>query len=177
MPLATSEFDARAVGLKLAVFDVDGVLTDGRLYLSDEGIETKAFFSRDGLGLKALKNAGIQVALLTARQSRLVTNRGRELGLEHVIQGREDKSAAFSELLDRLGLSDDQTSYAGDDLVDWPVLARSSLSLAPADSDPWIRDRVDWVSQARAGRGAVREMCERILQARDQLDSFRESFR
>ena len=176
MTLADSEFDRRARGIRLAVFDVDGVLTDGRLTLDEAGRESKSFHSRDGLGLKALMHEGIGVALITARTSRIVEIRAAELGIERVMQGREDKAAALSELLAASSLDTRETCYAGDDLVDWPVLQACALSMAPADADGWIRSRVDYVAPEPGGRGAVRAMCERLLLGRGQLDAFRQRF-
>lgn len=165
-----------AAGIRLAVFDVDGVMTDGRLYLSDDGHETKAFHSRDGLGLKALMRLAMPVAVITARTSRLVTARMTELGIEHVFQGREDKRAALGELCAQLNLERAQVCYTGDDLVDWPVMRDCGLRCAPADADAWIRDRVDYITRARAGRGAVREVCELLLAGHGRLEAFREGY-
>jgi len=167
---------AKAKAIHLVVFDIDGVMTDGRLYRSDDGQETKAFHSRDGLGLKALMRNGFTVAALTARQSNLVRVRMQELGIEHLVQGREDKGAAFCELLRRTGFQALQAAYMGDDLVDWPAMRRAGLKLCPADADGWIRERVDHVTAAAAGRGAAREACELLLDAHGLLERWRASF-
>jgi 3-deoxy-D-manno-octulosonate 8-phosphate phosphatase (KDO 8-P phosphatase) len=163
--------------IELAVFDVDGVLTDGRLYFSEQGHETKAFHTRDGLGIKALMNHGIDVAIITARQSRLVARRMAELGIEHLMQGREDKAAALGELINRLGYAPDQVAYTGDDLVDWPAMRRCGFKCAPADACAWIRQRADFVTTSPGGLGAAREVCELILQARGLLSDWQDSFR
>ncbi|MCA1778740.1 MAG: phenylphosphate carboxylase subunit delta [Xanthomonadaceae bacterium] len=167
---------SKAAGIRLVVFDIDGVMTDGRLYRSDDGQEIKAFHSRDGLGLKALMHNGFTVAVLTARQSNLVRVRMRELGIERLIQGREDKGLAFSELLRQAGFESAQAAYMGDDLVDWPAMLQAGLKICPADADGWIRERVDHVTQAAAGRGAAREACELLLDAHGLLDRWRASF-
>lgn len=172
MGLERDQLRERASGIRLAVFDVDGVMTDGRLFLSDSGREIKAFHSRDGLGLKGLMNFGVTVAVITGRESELVKLRMAELGIEYLYQGREHKRSAFTELLDRLGLAPEQSCYMGDDLVDWPVMHSAGLSLAPADAHPRIRERADWVSGVPAGHGAVREAAEMLLEARGQLEDF-----
>ena len=166
----------RAEPIRLAVFDIDGVMTDGRLYRDDAGQEIKAFYSRDGLGLKALMRYDIQVAALTARQSRLVRKRMAELGIEHLVQGREDKGAALAELLEATGVDARHTAYMGDDLVDWPAMREVGFKACPADADPWIADKCDFVSAREGGRGAVRELCELLLTARGKLSEWRTSF-
>ncbi len=162
--------------IKAAVFDVDGVLTDGRLIFDHEGCESKAFHSRDGLGLKALMQHGIEVVILSARECSAVTHRMRRLGIEHVIQGREDKQVALQTLLDQLGLSAAEVAYTGDDLVDWPAMRACGLRCAPADADPWLRTQVDVVTTARGGQGAAREVCELLLDRMGQLDAWRQAF-
>ena len=166
----------RAAAIRLAVFDVDGVMTDGRLFRDDGGQEVKAFYSRDGLGLKALKRNGIEVAALTARTSPLVEVRMAELGIELLLQGREDKAAAVEELMDRAGSGKSQTSYAGDDLVDWPAMRLCGFKCAPADACAWIRQRADFVTASPGGQGAAREVCERILEARGLLAAWQDGF-
>lgn len=166
----------RARRVQLAVFDIDGVMTDGRLFRDDSGQEIKAFYSRDGLGLKALMRYDIKVAALTARNSRLVRKRMAELGVEHLIQGREDKGAALAELLESTGIKADHTAYMGDDLVDWPALKAAHLKACPLDSDPWIADKCHFVAPHAGGRGAVRDLCELLLTARGKLSEWRNSF-
>lgn len=173
----TPELLARAGSIRVAVFDVDGVMTDGRLYRDDAGHEIKAFHSRDGLGLKALMRHGIEVAVLTARRSALVEARMRELGIEHLLQGREDKGEAFVELLQRFGADADQAAYMGDDLVDWRAMRQAGLKLCPADADAWLRAQADYVTAAPGGRGAVREAAELLLAGHGRLQDWRESFR
>ncbi len=167
---------AKARVIRAAVFDVDGVMTDGRLYYSEDGSESKAFHTRDGLGLKGLINQGFGVGVITARQSGIVARRMQELGIEHFIQGCRDKQAGLKEMASRLALAPDELAYMGDDLVDWPALRQAGLKCAPADANDWIRDRVDVVTTANGGRGAVREICELILAAHGRLDIWRGQF-
>lgn len=166
-----------AARIRLVVFDIDGVMTDGRLYRDDAGNEIKAFYSRDGLGLKALMNYGLTVAALTARDSELVRVRMAELGIGHLVQGREDKGVALAELLAETGIEAGATAYMGDDLVDWPAMRQVALKLCPGDADAWIAERADYVTRAAGGRGAVREVCELLLAAHGALDAWRASFR
>ncbi|MEE4303192.1 MAG: HAD family hydrolase [Wenzhouxiangella sp.] len=162
--------------VRLAIFDVDGVMTDGRIAYTDDGREMKTFHTRDGLGLKALQSNGIAVAIITARQSTIVERRANELGIEHVIQGREDKAAALEELIGRLSISAEQCAYTGDDLVDWPAMRRCGFKCAPADASAWIRLRADFVTHHQGGHGAVREVCERILADQGLLEAWQGRF-
>ena len=166
----------RAGKIRLAVFDVDGVMTDGRLYYSENGVEAKTFHTRDGLGLKALMRHNIQIAVITARQSKLLVRRTSELDIEHLMQGREDKRKALDELLAQLGLEPEEVAYTGDDLVDWPAMHRCGLKCTPADASAWLRERADHVTAAGGGHGAVREVCELVLAGHGLLESWQESF-
>lgn len=166
----------RAANIRLAVFDVDGVLTDGRLILDDNGVQTKAFHVRDGLGIKALMQHDIQVAVITARESAVVRRRMDELGVTHLLQGEGDKREAMRRLLNKLSIPGDATSFMGDDLIDWPAMSQCALSAAPSDAAEWIRSRVDVVTAAPGGFGAVREFCERLLEARGQLADWQARF-
>jgi 3-deoxy-D-manno-octulosonate 8-phosphate phosphatase (KDO 8-P phosphatase) len=166
----------RCANVHAVVFDVDGVMTDGRLFRDDAGQEIKAFHSRDGLGLKALMRYGFKLAAVTARRSRLVEVRMAELGIEHLLQGREDKRAAFDEVVVTLDVERAETAYMGDDLVDWPAMRRAGVKLCPGDGDGWIVERADYATAAGAGRGAVREVCELLLAAHGSLDEWRNSF-
>lgn len=159
----------KARAIELAVFDVDGVLTDGRLILGDDGTEHKSFHVRDGLGLVMLREAGIQVAIISARESKVTAERMRALGIEYVFQGTQDKSKTFAELLERLQLEPRQVAYTGDDVIDLPVLLQAGLAAAVADAHHEVRERVDFVSRSDGGRGGVREVCELILEARGKL--------
>jgi 3-deoxy-D-manno-octulosonate 8-phosphate phosphatase (KDO 8-P phosphatase) len=157
--------------LRLIAFDVDGVLTDGGLYLSDSGEEFKRFNSLDGHGLKMLKNSGIELAIITGRTSKCVELRAKNLGITRVYQGVEDKLAAMQSLLADLKLSPEQAAFMGDDVVDLPVLRRVGLALSVPAAPQIVRDHVHYVSQRDAGHGAVREVCELILGAQGNLDA------
>lgn len=154
-----------AQSLRLVILDVDGVLTDGSLYLDQAGVETKGFYVRDGHGLKLLKRFGLELAIITARHSPAVAYRAHELGIQHVYQGYQDKCLAYTELKIERGLEDEVIAYMGDDLVDLPILARAGLPAAPADAHPEVLSRARFVSRLPGGRGAVRELCDFILQA------------
>jgi len=156
----------RAARIRMLVLDVDGVLTDGRLYFDNQGNEMKAFCTRDGLGMRALQSQGVILALITGRQSDIVAHRAAQLGVEHVYQGRNDKLNAFNELLSDTGMDEEQTCYAGDDWIDLPVLERVGLAVTVADADPVVKNRVHWVTSRDGGHGAVREICDLILAAR-----------
>lgn len=166
----------KARAIRAAVFDVDGVMTDGHLHYSENGSEAKTFHTRDGLGIKGLISQGVAVGVITARQSGIVARRMQELGIEHFLQGCRDKRAGLVALAGRLQLAPTQIAYMGDDLVDWPALLEAGLKCAPADADAWIRQQADVVTSARGGRGAVRELCELILAAQGRLESWRSGF-
>jgi 3-deoxy-D-manno-octulosonate 8-phosphate phosphatase (KDO 8-P phosphatase) len=155
----------RAARIRLLALDVDGVLTDGRLYFDSQGNELKAFNTRDGLGLKALQRFGIELAIITGRKSPMVSVRATQLDIRHVYQGSDDKLSAYMDLLQKTGLSAEQVCYAGDDWVDLPVLLRVGLSVTVADADAEVRNRVHWVTARAGGQGAVRELCDLILAA------------
>ncbi len=156
----------RAARVRLAAFDVDGVLTDGRLAYLADGSEAKSFHVHDGLGLTLLRRAGIEVAWITARTSQAVTRRATELGIDHLHQGETDKLARLRAIADRHDLGLDRVAYMGDDLPDLACLAHAGFAIAPANAHPWIRDRVHWRTRLAGGEGAVREACDLILAAR-----------
>jgi 3-deoxy-D-manno-octulosonate 8-phosphate phosphatase (KDO 8-P phosphatase) len=155
----------KAARVRLMGFDIDGVMTDGRLYFSPEGDYCKAFFSRDGLGLKLLAKSGVKLAIITGRDSPIVTRRAANLGIELVMQGVEDKRAAMAELLARDNLDFEQCGYMGDDLIDLPLLRACGFSATVPDGHALVRQHACHVTQAPAGAGAVREVCELILHA------------
>ena len=161
----------RAAGIRLAAFDVDGVLTDGRLYYADSGEESKAFSTLDGHGLKLLMGESVRVALITARTSRLLEERARNLGVELLFQGCADKAAALSGLLRELRLDAAQAGYMGDDAVDLPALRLAGLALTVPSAPAAVRRAAHYVTRRGGGRGAVREACELLLLARDRLDA------
>ncbi len=162
----TPELDRRARALSWLLLDVDGVLTDGRLHLSAAGEAFKSFHARDGLAVKLARAAGLSVGILSARESAIVSARALELGVDEVLQGREDKGAAFRELVERRAVDPAAVAYVGDDLQDLPVLAAAGLSAAPADAASEVLAAVDFVTGAAGGQGAVRELVERLLTAR-----------
>ncbi|WP_017904299.1 KdsC family phosphatase [Pseudomonas asplenii] len=161
----------RGKNIKLAVFDVDGVLTDGRLYFLEDGSEFKSFSTLDGQGIKMLMAAGVQTAIISGRKTVLVERRARNLGIPHVFQGREDKLVVLDALLAQLGLDYAQVAYLGDDLPDLPVIRRVGLGMAVANAASFVREHAHGVTQARGGEGAAREFCELILRAQDSLEA------
>ena len=167
-PPAALRHRLRAV--RLVVFDVDVVLTDGRLILGDDGQEYKAFHARDGHGMRMLADSGVQIALLTGRRSQVVERRAADLGIELVIQGRRDKLPAFEDLLARTGLPADAVAYVGDDVVDLPVMRRVGLAVAVADCSALLHPHAHWITSRRGGHGAAREVCEAIMQAQGTLE-------
>jgi 3-deoxy-D-manno-octulosonate 8-phosphate phosphatase (KDO 8-P phosphatase) len=171
MQFASPDALERARRVKLMIFDVDGVLTDGRLWYGVAGEETKAFHSFDGQGIKMLAKGGIALALLTGRRSPAVAARATELGIEHVLQGIEHKRESYEALLARLGLKAQAAAYMGDDLVDIPVLTRCGFACTPPEAPEEVRKRAHYVAAAPAGAGAAREVCEYILRAQGALES------
>ena len=154
---------AQARVIRLAAFDVDGVLTDGRIYLNGEGHEFEAYYIHDGLGIRRLMEAGVEVAFLSARRSPTIRHRAQALGVHHVHIGVRDKWVVFEGLMHELGLPPERTAYMGDDQVDLPVLSKCGLACAPANACPEVRRCADWIAEKNGGDGAVREMCELIL--------------
>jgi 3-deoxy-D-manno-octulosonate 8-phosphate phosphatase (KDO 8-P phosphatase) len=161
---------AHAAKVRLMGFDIDGVMTDGRLYFGPEGDFCKAFFSRDGLGLKLLAKSGVKLAIITGRDSPIVTQRAANLGIGLVMQGIEDKRAAMASLLARENLTLDQCGYMGDDLIDLPLLKVCGFSATVPDGHELVRRHVCYVTRERAGAGAVREVCELVLRAQGTWD-------
>ncbi len=160
----------RAKKLKLMVFDVDGVMTDGTLYYSERGEELKAFNIRDGLGIKLLRQYGVEVALITARTSRAVELRAANLGIAHLYQGMEDKREAYAALLAQLGLAAEQSGYMGDDLLDLPLITRCGFAATVPTAPQALKSRAHYVARTLGGHGAVREVCELILRAQGALE-------
>ncbi len=163
--------DQKLRAVRMLVLDVDGVLTDGRLILGDDGQEYKAFHSRDGHGLRMLQQTGVQIALLTGRRSEVVVRRAADLGINYVIQGRRDKRIAFEELLVNSKMTAETVAFAGDDILDLPVMRHCGVGIAVADASPLVLDLADWTTQLKGGRGAVREICERIMRVQGTLDA------
>lgn len=161
----------RAKKIKLVIFDVDGVMTDGSLYLTDDGQEFKAFNSLDGHGMKMLKRSGIDLAIITGRTSQLVSLRAINLGITHLHQGAEDKLTAFAELLEKTGAAPDTCAYMGDDVVDLPVMRRCGLAICVPAAPDLVKQHAHYVTKLSGGKGAVREICELIMQAQGTLDA------
>ncbi len=149
--------------LKLVGFDVDGVFTDGRFHLSDDGVESKSFNTQDGFGVRCLLNAGQEVAVISGRSSKAVSIRMQELGVKYVFQGSKDKVAAFDSVVADLGIDERQTAYVGDDVPDLPLLQHVAFSIAVANATPSVKQQCDWTTAASGGAGAVREVCELVL--------------
>lgn len=169
--MSEASFEQRARRLQLLLLDVDGVLTDGRLYFSEGGDELKAFCTADGLGVKLLARAGVRVGLITGRQTGLVARRAQSLGLDPVIQGREDKWQALNEWLADHPLPLEAIGFMGDDWPDLPVMTRVGLALTVANAQPAVVERAHWQSVRCGGEGAVREACEQLLRARGEYQS------
>ncbi len=156
---------SRALSIKMVVFDVDGVMTDGRLYFGDDGQEYKAFHSLDGHGLKMLKQCGVELAIITGRSSNVVQHRAHNLGIEWVYQGVSDKLLAWRELLEQVGLQPEQTAYMGDDVVDLPVMVRCGLAITVPEAPGDVHQHAHLITSRSGGNGAVREACEFIMKA------------
>ncbi|MBK1693480.1 3-deoxy-D-manno-octulosonate 8-phosphate phosphatase [Chromatium weissei] len=160
----------RAASIRLVIFDVDGVLTDGSLFLGDDGQEYKAFNSRDGLGMTLLQSTGVRLAVITGRTSQVVKMRMESLGISEIYQGYQDKLPAYEELKKRLALGDAEIAYVGDDLVDLPIMRRVGLAIAVSDAHPNVLELAHWRTRSSGGRGAAREVCDFILSAQGNLD-------
>lgn len=167
---------SKAAQIQLVIFDVDGVLTDGRLYLGNDGNEFKAFHIRDGHGIKMLLEAGVEVAIISGRHAASVERRMSDLGIHHAYLGVSDKLAVFAKLLVRLGLTAEQVAYVGDDLIDLPVMVRVGLAIAVQDADPFVRQHAHWQTPSRGGYGAARDVCELLLEARGRLGTLRDRY-
>jgi 3-deoxy-D-manno-octulosonate 8-phosphate phosphatase (KDO 8-P phosphatase) len=170
MTTLASEVDQRARGIRLLVLDVDGVLTDGRLYYGGDEVELKAFHIQDGHGLKMLRESGIEVAIITGRTSQAVERRAQNLGVQYVYQGVGDKLAVFEELLASLGLGATAAAGMGDDLPDLPILRRCGLAVTVPEAPALIRSHAHYVTSLHGGSGAVREVCELLMQAQGTLE-------
>lgn len=166
----------KARDIKLLVLDVDGVLTDGRLWYGNDGEELKAFHIQDGLGIKLLQRNGVDVAIITGRTSQLVARRGAELGIKHIVQGREDKLVALRTLTSELNLSLEEIAYAGDDLPDLSAITAVGLGIAVANAMPYVAQHAAYKTVRNGGDGAVREICDLILQAQGKLETLLEQY-
>ena len=160
----------KAKKLKLLILDVDGVLTDGKLFFDNQGNEYKSFHARDGHGIKLLRQTGVEVAVISGRKSKSVALRMKNLGIEHVYQGHENKRAAFNEVIEKIGITSEQAAHVGDDLLDLPIMIRVGLSIAVSDANFAVKQRADWCTTLPGGHGAVREVCDFIMQAQGHFE-------
>lgn len=175
-PILTAELKQRMQHIRLAVFDVDGVLTDGRLYFLADGSEFKSFNTLDGQGIKMLQRSGVDTAIITGRRSSVVELRAKNLGISHLYQGREDKLTALDELLSTVKLSYEQVAYLGDDLPDLAVIRRVAFGAAVANAEPFIKAHADYITLAKGGEGAAREFCQAIMEAQGSLENALNSY-
>ena len=166
----------KAAKIKMVIFDVDGVLTDGSLFIGDDGQEYKAFNSKDGHGLRMLQDSGVIVAIITGRQSNVVSHRCKDLGIEHIYQGKRQKLPAYEELLQTTGFTHEDVAYVGDDVVDLPVMSKVGLSICVQDGHEFVKQHSHWITLKGGGRGAGREVCEMILQAQGKLSDMLASY-
>ena len=157
----------RARPIKLAIFDVDGVLTNGTLYLGDDGQEYKAFNSRDGHGMKMLATNGVDTAIITGRQSEVVNHRARDIMIKYLHQGALEKLPVYEKMISELGLTPEQTAFIGDDIVDLPIMLKVGLAVAVADAHPMVKEHSHWVTPSAGGCGAAREFCEMMMFAQN----------
>ncbi len=170
-----SDIEEKASKIKLLICDVDGVFSDGRIYLGNDGEELKAFHTRDGYGVKALRQAGIEVAIITGRSSSIVEKRMQALTVRYIFQGQEDKIPAFQQIKQQLALENQDIAYIGDDLSDWTVMQHVGLSVAVADAHPLLRHHADFTTSLSGGFGAVRELCDLLLLSQHRFGHFKGS--
>lgn len=161
----------KAAHIKLVIFDVDGVLTDGSLYIDNNGAEHKVFNSRDGHGMKMLRDSGVEIAIITGRMSEAVSHRMASLGIEHVHQGCQEKLPVYNRLVKELSLASGQVAYVGDDVVDLPVMRKVGLAIAVQDAHDRVKKHAHWQTPHGGGRGAVRDVCELIMEAQGTIES------
>ena len=166
----------KASCVKLMIFDIDGVMTDGKLVFGPEGECLKIFHALDGHGIRLLQQAGVLVAIISARQSPMILQRAQDLGIKHIQLGIQNKLTAFTALLDKTGLTADDCGYMGDDVIDLPILVRAGFSVSVPNGHQEVLSRVDYVTQATGGNGAVREICDFILKAQDAYLPILESY-
>lgn len=169
-------YKMRAANVKLVIFDVDGVLTDGRIFIGTNGELFKSFHCQDGLGVKLLQAAGIKTAIITGRESKIVTKRSLELKIEDVYQGVQNKLTALFDLQKKYGIKADEIAYVGDDFIDLPVMCRIGLACAVANAVMEVKGTAHYVAQAKGGDGAVREIAEMILKAQGKWDALVETY-
>ena len=168
--VSEQELLERAARIRLVIFDIDGVLTDGRLFFDQAGQEYKGFHSRDGLGIKLLRKSGVETAVISGRYSASVEKRMDSLGVNHIYQGYQDKLPALEALCRELQLEPDQIAHVGDDLLDVPVLRRVGLAVGVSDSHPCILPYLHWLTPRPGGAGAARDVCDLVMKAQGTLD-------
>lgn len=171
MSVLPADVTARLRAIKLAVFDVDGVMTDGRLVYGADGEVTKVFNTLDGHGMKMLKSSGVELAIVSGRESLALTRRARDLGVPHLFQAVENKGETFAQLLATLKLKSHEVASIGDDVVDLPILSRCGFAACVPAAPAFVRERMHYVTEAQGGYGAVREFCEVIMRAQGTLDA------
>jgi 3-deoxy-D-manno-octulosonate 8-phosphate phosphatase (KDO 8-P phosphatase) len=171
MPAYPADVLERARRIRLIGFDVDGTLTDGRLQYASDGHESKSFHAQDGMGLTLLRHAGITLALVTARISPVVEQRGRELQIEHVHTHERSKLACMQRIAAGMGIGMESVAFMGDDLPDLAVLRAAGLAIAPANAHPWARDAAHWVTPRHGGEGAARDACDLLLHAQGRVEA------
>lgn len=167
----SSELFERCKKIKLVVFDVDGVFSDGSIYLGNNGEEYKAFNTKDGYGVKSLSKCSVDVAIITGRNSTIVENRMKSLNVKYIIQGREDKKLALEDLLQTTGYAVESVASVGDDMPDVGMFELSSVKVAVFDAHPYVKQQANYITSLGGGKGAVREFCDLILQAKNQLNT------
>ena len=171
-----SELQQRAAGIKLLLMDCDGVLTDGHIWILENGEDQKAFHTRDGLGIDLLHRAGLMSGIISGRTSSALERRAQSLGVSFLWQGRDDKRAAFADTLAQARVTNEQVAYVGDDLTDLPLMGQSGFAIAVADAVAEVKARAHFVTQATGGNGAVREVVELILRAQGRWDELVKSY-
>ncbi|WP_144391463.1 3-deoxy-manno-octulosonate-8-phosphatase KdsC [Pleionea sediminis] len=170
LPNLSEKLLQKAKNIQLLIMDVDGVLSDGKVYYTNSGEEIKNFNIKDGLGIKLLHKIGIKTAIITGRHSAIVEKRAQELGIHHVFQGTSDKRAAFQSILKNENLSSNQVAHVGDDLPDLPLMKQSGLGIAVKDANWFVKQNADWITDDKGGQGAVRNIAELLLISRDMLE-------
>ena len=171
-----SDLINKARQIKLLALDVDGVMTNGVIYYGTNGPHIKGFHIHDGMGIKLLQKTGVNVAIITSKQSEAVAERANELNITHVYMGRENKVPAYEDLKHKLQLTDEQVAYMGDDLPDLPLLRRAGLAITVPNASPTLIQHIDLITVKQAGNGAVREVCDLIMKAQDQYEAVIQSF-
>ena len=162
--------------IKILLLDVDGVLTDGSIIYNDQGIETKAFNAKDGLGIRLLMEAGIKVGIVTGRRSEVLVNRCNDLGIKYLFDNVKDKGEMLELISSKTGIAPENTAFMGDDLIDLPLMMKVGFSAAVADAAEPVKNRASYISSAKGGRGAVREVCEMILKAHGLWENIQKRF-